>query len=140
LTADAVNAVNTINIAGNAVTVPSSAYTAGSIAVSTTFVAVQTTSFSVQEGVPVIIWANFFADAPCRPTLAIRRNGAIIYQTNTFYALGAFTGTLTWPSSLLITDVASVSGSQVYEFLIKTESGFNFNAVMRSLVVLGAKR
>jgi hypothetical protein len=140
LTADAINAVDTINLAGNSVTVPSSAYTAGSIAVSTTFVAVQTTSFTVQAGVPVIIWANFFADAPCRPTLAIRRNGTIIYQTSTFYSLGAFTGTLTWPSSLLITDVASVSGSQVYEFLIKTESGFNFNAVMRSLVVLGAKR
>ena len=140
LTADAINAVNTINLAGNSVTVPSSAYTAGSIAISTTFVAVQTTSFSVEAGVPVIIWANFFADAPCRPTLAIRRNGTIIYQTNTFYALGAFTGTLTWPSSLLITDVASVSGSQVYEFLIKTEPNFNFNAVMRSLVVLGAKR
>ena len=140
LTADAVNAVSTINIGANQVTIPSTAYTAGGIGVGTSYVAVQTVTINVLTGTPVVILATFFADAPCRPRLAIRRNGVIIYEMTTFYALGAFAGTLTWPSTIMTQDTTIVDGAQTYEFLINTQPNYGFNASMRSLTVFGAKR
>jgi hypothetical protein len=131
--------VDTLQIAGQAVTVPVSAYTAGAISIGTSYVSVQSVVFTAPVNTPVIVWANFFSDAPCRPTMAIRQNGTIIYEMPTFFALGAFTGTLTWPASLIINS-ESVAGSQTYEFLLKTQSGFAFNARATSLVVLGVKR
>lgn len=82
LTASAVNAVNTINLAGQAITIPSSAYTAGETG-NTVGVVVQTVSFT-SSGAPVFITGTFVGlTGTGGMRLELRRNGTPIYTAYT---------------------------------------------------------
>lgn len=79
LTAQAVNAVNTVNIANQAVTFPQSAYTAGTIS-STTDVTIQSVTIT-STGAPALIVfsAYIFCDVHEVLTYSLYRDGSLLY-------------------------------------------------------------
>lgn len=138
LTAAAVNAVDTINIAGNAVTVPSSAYTAGSISSGTgTDTVVQTLTITA-SGQPVVLIASgaFINSATyAELTIRIKRDGTEIYSSVSLYQLGGL-------FSISAVDTPS-SGSRTYTVTVSALSASFYGAVTvssRSMIALEAKR
>jgi len=79
LTTSAVNAVRTINIAGNAVTVPSAHTAAGYGA---------TVAISLDVAAPVLVIATFFGQQISWFTPVVRRNGIEIFRGNGFSSGG----------------------------------------------------
>ena len=80
LTASAVNAVNTINLAGQAVTIPVSAFTAA--AISYTYSTQVQTATITSTGAPIIVLVSVALDINAGvATMVIKRNGTDIYVT-----------------------------------------------------------
>lgn len=82
LTANAVNAVNTINLAGQAVTIPVSAYSSGSILLSTTSQVMQTCVIT-SSGAPIAVNGSLYFSPSTTSYLVvtIERDGTQIYTT-----------------------------------------------------------
>lgn len=77
MTASAVNAVNTINLAGQAVTIPVGAYSSGQTPVGS----YAQTATIVSTGAPIVISASVvISNNQENITWSLRRNGVVIYQ------------------------------------------------------------
>lgn len=128
LTASAVNAVNTINIAGNAVTVPVSAYSesTGTISVGTGWYDLQS-AYIDADGQPVIVIAT-----ATNGTFGMPLIWGVFDKDN--MAIAQSVG-----DSCAITASSSKSGT--FKLKVRRPSGTFTGAIMyRSLVLLGAKR
>ena len=128
LTASAVDAVNTINIAGNAVTVPVSAYSesTGTISVGTGWYDLQS-AYIDTEGQPVIVIAT-----ATNGTFGMPLIWGVFDKDN--MAIAQSVG-----DSCAITASSSKSGT--FKLKVRRPSGTFTGAIMyRSLVLLGAKR
>lgn len=129
LTASAVNAVNTINIAGNAVTVPVSAYSesTGKISVGTGWYDLQS-AYIDTEGQPVIVIATATNGTFGMPLIwgVFDKDGVAIAQS-----VG---------DSCAITASSSKSGTFKLKARMPGGSSYNGAIMYRSLVLLGAKR
>ena len=136
LTASAVNAVNTINIAGNAVTIPVSAYTSGAISISTSDVSIQSASIDSQ-GSPINISASFYINAGNTNAnfgyFTLKRDGSAIYTLPQSLYYTAYT-----VFSYVYSETPS-SGSHTYEAVFRIDSGTG-SISNRSIVILGVKR
>lgn len=133
LTASAVNAINTINIAGNAVTIPVSAFTSGGVATGSSDVTVQSASIDSQ-GSPLNMSISFFANStdPCNGTLTLKRDGTTLLSVSQYFTGG---GTV---FNYVYSETPS-SGSHTYTASFRIDAGTG-SASNRSLVLLGTKR
>jgi hypothetical protein len=136
LTADAINAVNTINLAGQAVTIPVSVYTSGPFSyVSGSYVVVQTASIT-SSGAPILVLANllFMGDVNNNGgSMRILRNGVSIYEggvRSTYETGGTLTG--------VVTDTPG-AGGHTYKIEVRATNGMLFPSNI-SLALLETKR
>ena len=147
LTAAAVNAVNTINIAGNAVTVPVSAQWSGSISASSiggeqTIVSTASTSFGggnvvvvaqidgYAQEVTVDSGANFIP-----PTIRLYRNGTLIRSASGWAAVSGVAG------GVIVFQDSPGSSAAVYTLKFYESSGYwAFVATSATIVATGSKR
>lgn len=118
MTADAVNAVSTINLAGQAVTIPIGASTTVNSSISTAATAKLSASIS-SSGAPIMITASISAST--RGDYYVDGNGATIYT-----AMGQVFATVS-RSGTVISDICSVvranDGDGAYTFVLKDTPG-----------------
>ena len=146
LTAGAINAVNTINLAGQAITIPVSSYTAGNIAVSadTSGVVVQSHAFT-STGAPVYVVASlehsvgvrwnpsgegFYEESASQ--MHIYRNGALLRSS--FIKSGV--------STIALSDTPG-AGAVTYDVRLTSDAASNMGGsptASRSLFTLETKR
>jgi hypothetical protein len=140
LTAQAINAVNTINIAGNAVTVPVSAFTAGSVALSQAFVweTVQSVSITTSGSRVFVATAgtalsvSFGDGSTAIPIFRITRNGVELMRGGREAIALSYSDT-------------PAAGTYTYALqMFSSDAGFNFGAGPiannRSIFVIETKR
>lgn len=129
LTASAINAVNTINIAGNAVTVPQVSSSAGSSA---------STTVNFSENTNVLVWGVcsgvILVTGGC--TIRLYLDGSEIKQTFSNSA-GGIIPTITLP---IITYGAISAGFHTITCDVRNSSGNLTTAVETTIVIMGAKR
>jgi len=161
LTADAINAVNTINLAGQSVTIPASSYTDGSII--TGFLYTYTPRYnvlqsisSVSSGAPVQVfysgahsyYSNGNASAQLRATLGLDRvQGGVTTNLRTFTNIYTDSGMLSGVAAAkdnfccIITDTPD-AGEVTYNFWCNTTGYYIYvvSASSRCLLTLETKR
>ncbi len=135
LTAFAINAVDTINLRGQAITIPVSAYSAGSVAASSAGTVVQTVGIT-STGAPILVIGGatiggFTVGGNATAALAVFRNGIEICR-----ATGQVEGT---PGTLSvntppITDTPG-AGAHTYQLV-----AFGITASQRGILLLETKR
>jgi hypothetical protein len=149
LTAAAVNAVNTINLAGQAVTIPLSAYTAGSANYGGATTWHTTVSLTVPgTGAPKLVLAglvvsSFDNDATNNGPFAsfrLLRNGSVVYEFSGFYPVNQLPTPVPLPQ-LIVTG----GGTDTFELQVRADAntaGTNgrLNVRMRSIVAIEMKR
>lgn len=124
LTASAVNAVNTINLAGQAVTIPVGAYSSGL----TPAGSFAQTATIVSTGAPIVITASVvISNNQENITWSLRRNEAVIYQGPSIYTPN--------PLAVAFTIIDNPgAGSHTYA-LVASSNSYN-----RALVLLEVKK
>jgi len=137
LTANAINAVSTINLAGNAVTIPVAAYSAG-VAPMAGYNVVQSISISSSGG-PVYVLCSMLASNGYSATVWIRRDGNILYESSvTPVPYGGEPGgsyPLAWSASIV--DIPGF-GFHTYDIYVFTAIGVELS--QRSILLLETKR
>lgn len=135
LTADAVNAVDTINIAGQAVTIPASAYTDGSINLpQDSWTTIQTLTVSA-TGSPAVIQWQFYKDYSTITDVRVQRNGVTLYTIP--IAASVDTNHL---HSGFFADTRDVEESRTYTLQVYNGSSSLADPAKRGLTYLETKR
>lgn len=134
LTANAINAVNTVNIAGNAVTIPVSAYTAASMSIGTAETVVQSLTIDPQSASVLVNGVIYVTSTGSSPsgTVRVRRNGSTVWQVNTIF-----------PNTYAFALVDSPgAGTHTYDVTTthQTMSTGGLSVSARSLSVIGIRR
>lgn len=129
LSATAVDAVNTINIAGNAVTIPVSAHTDGAALVGSTYADVQSLTL-LSSGAPVVIL--FSAQSSSALLFQVTRDGVVISDSA---ASGGYTSNLAG----VAVDTPG-PGSHTYVLKARGPSTLTYQVWNRTLVALEVKR
>lgn len=148
LTADAINAVSTINLAGQAVTIPVSAYTDGSITLSSS-VGVQTviqTCTIASTGSPIFVSASstFKATFGSSTTTPLALD-ILFYRSGTYLSKRTIYTRTGEAFSTTFTDTPPSAGSYDYEMRVTPvdypiDVSPPFTAQSRSIVLLEVKR
>ena len=144
LTAGAVNAVNTINIAGNAVSVPAAAYSAGPISVGTSWVTVQSVymnrSAGVASAVPMTGIMSYTHSNLGAPGTAHTVSVQVVRSADgatVFWGSYSAAGTWTTPYSASFQD--TFQGSTYYYLQVQVASG-SASAYYMALTLLETRR
>ena len=124
LTASAINAVNTINIANNAVTIPVSSFTASSINNDGTLIELQSVTI-VSTGAPITILSSFRANS-WYPCTKITRDEIVLVDEY-------------WTSIMAISDTPG-AGTHTYKLYGGSYNGVIINMAQRYLGLLETKR
>lgn len=139
LTATAVNAVNTINLAGNAVTIPVSVYTDASTSSIWTGGAIIQQASIQSSGSPIAVFASarleIHSNNNYTYTVQIIRDGTVVYQMSapaTYYGI-------TYTFTVAITDTPGVGAHTYYVKLYGAGDDAAY-ASQRSLILLETKR
>lgn len=143
LTAAAVNAVNTINIAGQAVTIPVAAYTTTQVSLTTTLTAYQSCAIT-SSGAPITVIAGAVLSVACvinasSYTIAIKRGATTVYSYTIALNPGEpFKGPFNIPP---FQDTPG-AGSQTYTLNAQLAAGGFISGTIeqRSLVLLETKK
>lgn len=152
LTAAAVNAVNTINLAGEAVTVPRSAYTAGSIALSSTTAWTTIASVAVPavagQNQFIVFSANLFSNSVNQGIEWRLVRGSTVFLSgvaglpslgiNSEGILSASPGGAQVVSGCAADNPGS--GAHTYELQARSQGITGSSATQRSIIAIGTKR
>lgn len=139
LTAGAVNAVNTINLAGQAVTIPVSAYTEGSLSNSSSAEQTIQTAAITSSGAPITIIASFTTIAgdgfggSTSTEIRLRRNGTQIAYSKIWSTGSEF------PFAATYRDTPG-AGSVTYTLTVVQNTASGTSTQSRSIILLETKR
>lgn len=135
LTAGAIDAVNTINLAGNAVTIPTSAYASGSVGPSSNVLSASlTTEGAAPVFISVSLSSQYTGSSTLQTVVTIYRDGVDIYSSS-YTAQGSGFGSPRTPWAGNFTDYPS-AGAHTYTIGITNTS----NVEKRSMFIMQVKK